>query len=129
MKLQPDDYDVQTINGHGAGWVQLGAERIDHSVIVGARGEREAWNCATFEALTAEHFAHLATFDAEVMLFGSGLRNRFVPAQWLRPLIERGIGLETMDTAAACRTYNVLAGEGRRVVTALLLEAPETNRA
>lgn len=129
MKLQPDDFDVQTINGHGAGWVQLGSERIDHSVLVGIRGEREAWNCTSFGELTAEHFARLATFDAEVMLFGSGLRNRFVSAQWLRPLIERGIGLETMDTAAACRTYNVLAGEGRRVIAALLLETTGTEHA
>jgi len=58
-----------------------------------------------------------------VVIFGSGRRLRFVSPALLRGLIERGIGVETMDTAAACRTYNILAQEGRRVVGALLLEA------
>ena len=56
-------------------------------------------------------------------LLGSGQRNRFVPAPWLRPLVLQNRGLETMDTAAACRTYNVLASEGRHVLAALLLES------
>ena len=59
-----------------------------------------------------------------LVLFGSGRRLRFPRPEWLRPLIERRIGVETMDTAAACRTYNVLGGEGRLVVAALLLEPP-----
>ncbi len=58
----------------------------------------------------------------ELVIFGSGERIRFVAPALLRPLIERGIGVETMDTGAACRTYNVLASEGRTVVAALLLE-------
>lgn len=124
MKLKPDAYDTQTINAHGPGWIQWGTERISHSVIVGSHGECIAWDCARFEDLGPEHFASLAAIDAEVMLFGSGLRNRFVPQSWLKPLFDKRIGLETMDSAAACRTFNVLAGEGRRVVAALLLEAP-----
>ena len=122
MKLQADTFDVQTIGGHGPGWIQWGKERIEHSVIVGGSGECIDWNCSHFDDLTAAHFAQLASVDAEVMIFGSGLRNRFVPPAWLKPLVQRGIGLETMDSAAACRTFNVLAGEGRRVVAALLLE-------
>jgi hypothetical protein len=56
-------------------------------------------------------------------------RNRFPPAAWLRALMARRIGLETMDTQAACRTYNILAGEGRNVAAALLLEdAPAAPR-
>ncbi|HPR46050.1 MAG TPA: MTH938/NDUFAF3 family protein, partial [Ottowia sp.] len=54
--------------------------------------------------------------------FGSGTRLRFPRPAWLRPLIEAGIGVETMDTAAACRTWNILTGEGRRVLAALLVE-------
>ena len=57
------------------------------------------------------------------MLLGSGTRLRFVAPALLRPLIEQRIGVETMDTPAACRTFNILAGEGRRVVAALLIEA------
>ncbi|MDP1968057.1 MAG: MTH938/NDUFAF3 family protein, partial [Burkholderiaceae bacterium] len=58
------------------------------------------------------------------VIFGSGQRLRFPPTPWLQALIGRRIGLETMDTGAACRTYNILAGEGRSVVAALLLEQP-----
>jgi uncharacterized protein len=59
-----------------------------------------------------------------MVLFGSGPRIRFVPPAWLAPLMQRRMGLETMDTAAACRTYNFLLGEGRRVAVALLLPSP-----
>jgi uncharacterized protein len=122
MKLQPDKFDVPAISGYGPGWIAVDGERVEASVVISSRGERLAWNCSRFEDLTAEHFALLATLDAELIIFGSGQRNRFVPPAWLQPLIARQVGLEAMDTAAACRTYNILAGEGRRVVAALLLE-------
>ena len=60
--------------------------------------------------------------DLQVVIFGSGSRIRFPRPAWLAPLAARRIGLETMDTAAACRTYNILAQEGRTVAAALLLE-------
>ena len=127
MKLQPDKFDVQSIKGMGPGWIELvtggRVERIGHSLIIGTRGERLPWHCPSFAALTAEHLAQLAELPAEVLLLGSGQRNRFVPAPWLRPLVQQNRGLETMDTAAACRTYNVLASEGRHVLAALLLES------
>ena len=122
MKFQPDRSDTQTIRGYGPGWIALDQEKICHSLILSSRGLRQDWNCARFEDLTAAHFAELAEIPAELVLFGSGTRNRFVPAAWLQPLMARRIGLETMDTQAACRTYNILAGEGRNVVAALLLE-------
>jgi len=124
MKLQPDKSDVQAITGHGPGWVDVGADRITRSVIVGSRGERLDWELAAFDDLTPGHFERLADLAPEVVIFGSGGRIRFPRAAWLRPLVEGGIGLETMDTAAACRTYNILAQEGRHVVVALLLEQP-----
>ena len=122
MKFQPDARHAQSITAHGPGWITVGTERIAHSVVVGAGGERIAWNCARFDDLTAAHFAQLAALDAEVVIFGSGTRLRFPPPAWLAPLMARRIGLETMDTAAACRTYNFLVDEGRRVFAALLLE-------
>ena len=122
MKLEPDDFDVQTIQGYGPGWVGVQGEKITHSVILGSQGQRVAWLCSRFEDLTATHFAQLAEFDAELVIFGSGTRIRFPQAAWLQPLMAKRIGLETMDTGAACRTYNILAGEGRRVVVALVLE-------
>ena len=124
MKLQPDRSDVQSITGYGPGWVGVDGERIAASVIISSRGERLAWDAARFEDLGAGHFAQLAGVQAEVVIFGSGSRIRFPQAAWLKPLIERRIGVETMDTAAACRTYNILAQEGRDVAVALLLEQP-----
>jgi len=124
MKLQPDKPDVQTLTAHGPGWVAINNERVEQSVVLGSRGERFVWHCARFEELGPEHFAQLAEIGAETVIFGSGARIRFPQPAWLRPLIDRRIGLETMDTAAACRTYNILAGEGRHVLAALLVEAP-----
>ena len=72
--------------------------------------------------LTDAHFTPLAELRPELVLFGSGAALRFPRPAWVRRLIEAGIGVETMDTGAACRTYNILAGEGRRVVAALLVE-------
>ena len=126
MKLQPDRLDVQSILAYGAGWVGLGnngvAEKIDYSVVIGSRGEKLPWDCQRFEQLTAEHFALLADMKPELVIFGSGTRLRFPPPAFLRGLMAQRIGLETMDTLAACRTYNILAGEGRHVVAALLIE-------
>ena len=122
MKLQPDKSDVQTINGYGPGWVAVNGEKITHSVVIGSRGQRIDWGCSRFEELAEAHFARLAGLEAELVIFGSGSRIRFPQASWLRPLIEQRIGLETMDSAAACRTYNILASEGRNVVVALLVE-------
>lgn len=121
MKLQPDQSDVQTISGHGPGWIGVGAERIQHSVIIGSRGQRIEW-AARFEDLDETHFDTLAQLGVEVVIFGSGSHIRFPKPAWLKPLAGKRIGIETMDTAAACRTYNILAQEGREVAAALLVE-------
>jgi uncharacterized protein len=123
MKLQPDRSLAPTITGHGPGWVAVGGERITHSVIIGSAGQRIAWPVSTYETLDASHFALLAELGVEVVLFGSGTRIRFPHPAWIAPLVARRTGLETMDTAAACRTYNILAQEGRSVAAALLLES------
>ena len=122
MKLEPDNFDVQTIQGYGSGWVGVQGEKIQHSVVIGSKGQRVDWHCKSFEDLTAAHFAQLAEFDAELVIFGSGSRLRFPQAAWLQPLMAKRMGLETMDTGAACRTYNILADEGRHVIVALVLE-------
>jgi uncharacterized protein len=122
MKLQPDSFDVQAISGYGPGWVGVNGEKITHSCIVASTGERLEWKASRFEDLGPEHFEQLARVGCEVALFGSGERIRFPKPAWLKPLIEAHVGLETMDTAAACRTYNILAQEGRRVAVALLVE-------
>ncbi|MEO7399806.1 MAG: Mth938-like domain-containing protein [Polaromonas sp.] len=127
MKLQPDRLDVQSILAYGPGWVGLGnqgvAEKIDYSIVIGSQGEKYDWNCTGFEQLTAGHFEQLAKLRPELVIFGSGTRLRFPPPAFLRALMAERIGLETMDTLAACRTYNILAGEGRHVIAALLIES------
>lgn len=123
MKLQPDKFDVQTISGYGPSWVSVNGEKLHHSIIIGSKGQRLDWQVSRFEDLTEAHFKQLADMDAELVIFGSGTRLRFPPPAWLQPLMAKRIGLETMDTPAACRTYNILAGEGRNVVAALLMES------
>ena len=122
MKLHPDKSNVQTINGYGPGWVAVDGEVFTHSLVLSSRGDRFDWQCHSFAELGPDHFARLADLGCEFVLFGSGARLRFPQGQWLAPLLGRRIGVETMDTQAACRTYNILAAEGRHVVLALLLE-------
>jgi len=85
-----------------------------------------SWLCPSFEQIAEAHFQELllpATPAPELVLFGSGQRLRFVHPALLRGLIGQRIGVETMDTVAACRTFNILAAEGRRVTAALLVGA------
>jgi uncharacterized protein len=124
MKLQADRIAGQNaIARHGSEGVMVNGIEHTRSVIVPWQGDVIAWPVSAFEALAAEHFAALVALAPELVIFGSGRRLRFPAAACLRPLIERRIGFETMDTAAACRTYNVLLDEGRSVVAALLFEA------
>ena len=128
MKLQPDRFDTLAITGHGPGWVAVNGEPVRHSLVVSARGDRLDWHAANFEALTPGHFEQLLALRPELVVFGSGERLRFPPPALLRALVGQNIGVETMDTRAACRTYNILAGEGRRVVAALLIDAETGNQ-
>ncbi len=125
LKLQADRIEgTNAISRHSAEGVIVNGTAHTASVIVPWQGLVTAWAPSDFASLTADHFAQLAEFKPELVIFGSGARLRFPPAALLRPLIERRIGVETMDTAAASRTYNVLLAEGRAVLAALLFEAP-----
>ena len=122
MKLQPDRIETQSVTAYGSGWIAIQGEKITHSVVITSEGVRLDWNCQKFEDLGPQHFAQLADLDVELVIFGSGERLRFPKAEWQVGLMQRRLGLETMDTQAACRTYNILAGEGRKVAAALLIE-------
>ncbi|MEW6705542.1 MAG: Mth938-like domain-containing protein [Pseudomonadota bacterium] len=123
MKIQPDRLEgVNAISRHETGRVWVNARLHEHSVLVPWRGPVTAWPVAQLQALSAAHFEQVLALAPELVIFGSGTRLRFIPPALSRGLVERGIGMETMDTAAACRTYNVLASEGRSVVAALLIE-------
>jgi len=123
MKLHADKHDRLAITGYGPGWIAINGERYTTSLVISADGELRPWECRSFDELTPEHFAGLAESSPELLVFGSGHQLRFAPPALLRSLLERRIGVETMDTGAACRTFNILAGEGRRVAAALILES------
>ena len=84
-------------------------------------GAAVAWDATRVEELTQAHFDALLALEPEVVIFGSGAKLRFVSPALYRNLFARRIGVETMDSGAACRTYTVLANEGRRAVAAILL--------
>lgn len=126
MKFQPERIDAQSISGYGPGWVAVQGEKITSSIILGAHGLRQPWTVEEFDQLTPGHLIELAGIDAEVMLMGCGDRARFVPPAWQAPLLARRIGIECMDSFAACRTYNILAAEGRNVVLALIQGGSES---
>ncbi len=117
--LEPGGY---TIVAHEAGMVQVNGERLARSCVVSPNRLIRDWEPRALEELEARHLAQLAELDPELVLLGVGARLRFPERNLLQPLEQRGIGVEVMDTAAACRTYNLLKGDGRRVVAALLID-------
>jgi uncharacterized protein len=127
MKLQADRIEGQNaISRYGPGGVVVNGTEHRASVVVPWSGPVLAWRADTLTALTEAHFSMLAALGPELVIFGSGERLRFVRPALLAPLMARRIGVETMDTAAACRTYNVLLADGRSVVAALLFEGAPT---
>ena len=124
MKLQAERIEgSNAIARHGPGGVAVNGTEYTHSVVVPWSGPVMDWSVAAFDQLSAEHFARLAAMKPELVIFGSGPRLRFPKPAWLQPLMALRIGVESMDTAAACRTYNVLLAEGRAVVAALVFES------
>ncbi|CCD28777.1 Conserved hypothetical protein [Candidatus Glomeribacter gigasporarum BEG34] len=127
MKLQPDNSGAhQGITAYGSAFVEVNGIRYTHSIIVMPEGPVRAWPAPSFAALTHACFQDLiqtlsGSAMIELLLFGSGARLRFPSPQLMTPFVERNIALETMDSHAACRTYNILAAEGRRVAAALLV--------
>ena len=122
MKFQPDSLPgTNTVSRHERGAVWINGVRWSQSVLVPWRGEVRPWPLAALASLTPNHFEQVLALAPEFVIFGSGERLQFVSPALYRCLIEARIGIETMDTAAACRTCNVLASEGRSVVAALLL--------
>ncbi|HXF46496.1 MAG TPA: Mth938-like domain-containing protein [Burkholderiaceae bacterium] len=123
MKLHADPpTDRNTVTAYGPGYVEINKVRHERAVVLTPDRPISPWNVASFDALRAEDFAALLSFAPDVVLLGTGARQRFPHPRLLAPLARARIGLEVMDTQAACRTYNILMAEGRRVLAALLLE-------
>ncbi len=121
MKLHAHrDAALNTVTAYGEGWLEINARRYGHAVLVRPESPVEAWAPARFEDLAAEHFEAIAAHAPEVVLLGTGAAQRFAHPRLVAALTARRIGVETMDTGAACRTYNILMSEGRKVLAALI---------
>ena len=107
------------ITGYGEGYVLVNSQRHESSLIV-LPDQVLPWDVAGFEALTAEHFSSLKKLRPEILLLGTGPKQRFPHPRLTAPLAAAGIGVEVMDLKAACRTYNILVAEERKVAAALL---------
>jgi uncharacterized protein len=121
MKLHPDvSTSLNTVTGYGTGYVEINLRRFDRALLVQPEGEVLDWAAGSFEALAAEHFEALLAHAPEIVILGTGERQRFPHPRLTAALINARIGVEVMDTRAACRTYNILMHEGRRVLAAML---------
>ncbi|MGD9832195.1 MAG: Mth938-like domain-containing protein [Piscinibacter sp.] len=123
MKMQADRPEgSNAITRHAPEGVIVAGVEHRSSVLVPWKGEVLPWAVTGFEALDESSFEPLLALSPELVIFGSGSRLRFPHPALLKALMARRIGFETMDTPAACRTYNVLLAEGRAVVAALIFE-------
>jgi len=122
MKLELNSTSqTYIIRAYGPGHVVVNQRELTGSLILTPDTIITEWPPQSFEQLSARHFEQVAELGCEIALFGSGGRQRFPDTPLLAALLERGTGIEVMDTAAACRTYNILAAEGRSVAAALLM--------
>jgi uncharacterized protein len=122
LKLHLDQpANINAITAYGPNYVQVNQTRHSGSLIVMPTQLIENWRPQAFEDLSAEDFIELAKLPVEIILLGTGEQLRFPHPKLTRALMEKRIGLESMSTAAACRTYNILMGEGRAVAAALLV--------
>lgn len=112
--------DTKLFTAHGSDYVMVNDERFERSIVVSSDQVRTDWNARNFENLDETHFAYLAALKPDVLLLGTGNKQQFPHPRLYRVLTDTGIGLECMDTPAACRTYNILVAEDRKVVAAIL---------
>ncbi|MBU3554100.1 Mth938-like domain-containing protein [Polynucleobacter sp. UB-Piko-W3] len=123
MKLQSDPHSgANTITGYGDGYVEINQTPYAHAVLLSSDGAISAWPVQSFNSLEASHFAQMVELKPELILIGTGSKQRFPKPELLKSLILAKIGFEIMDSQAACRTYNILVGEGRQVLLALIVE-------
>ena len=117
------DTSLNFVRGYGPGWIRINDQEIRRSVIVTPERLVLDWPPQTFAELDEPHFSMIMALEPEIVLLGTGCRQQFPHPRLTQALLAQGIGVEVMDTAAACRTYNVIMLEGRRVAAALLLIA------
>jgi uncharacterized protein len=117
----------QTVTGYEADWVEINAVRFAYSLIVLPETAPVSWQVKAFESLGRLDFAPLLAAAPDLVILGTGSRQRFVAPILIGDLLSRRIGVECMDNQAACRTYNILMAEGRKVALALIIPDQQTN--
>jgi uncharacterized protein len=110
-----------TLTGYGTGYLAVNGIRYEHPLIVTPDAPPTQWKVDGLTTLTAETTGLLLDETPEIVIIGTGQTQIFPHPSQLRPLIEARVGIEIMNTPAACRTYNVLVAEGRRVLAAMFL--------
>ncbi len=113
---------LNLFTAYGDDYVTVNQEKHSQNLIVLPDRVIAAWSPADVQTLQEEDMQHLLGLGVEVVLLGTGHRLRFPAPALMRPFAPAGIGLEVMDLQAACRTYNILASEGRKVAAALLFD-------
>jgi len=125
LKLHADQPNaLNTVTAYGPGYIEINMVRYTESVLVMPEGEIRPWPVRRFEDLEPAHFEGLLPHAPEVVLLGTGNRLRFPHPRLTDSLARRHVGVDAMDLQAACRTYNILMAEGRKVAAVLLLEDP-----
>jgi uncharacterized protein len=120
LKLHPSGLtSLNTFTGYGANFVLVNAVRYESSILVMPE-VLAPWEAASFAELKEEDFSPIVAMQPEVVLLGTGEKLRFPHPRLTRRLAEARIGVEVMDVQAACRTYNILMAEERKVAAALL---------
>lgn len=122
MKLHLDRLEGRNaFTGYGQGYVAINGRPHSASLIVLPDRLIDPWNVARPEALEADHLEILAALHLEIVLIGTGERHHMLHPRLTHPLMAARIGVEVMTTPAACRTYNILLAEGRKVAAALIV--------
>lgn len=121
MQLDRDDADGNFIRNYSRGELLVAGRRYTEPVIVTTATVLTGWNPPAVGLMSIADLATALDTKPELILLGTGATQQFPSPQLMAAVLRQGVGLEVMDTAAACRTYNVLAAEGRAVVAALLL--------
>lgn len=123
MKLHLSKTDgIHLFTAYGEGYVAVNHEKYEKNLILLPEAVIPEWTGARSDSLGEADMARLLGLGCEIVLLGTGSRLRFPPPALMRPFAPAGIGLEVMNLQAACRTYNILAAEGRKVAAALLFE-------
>jgi uncharacterized protein len=122
MRFTQDPSSIgNLIRSYAPGEIKINDETFRHSLIVGPSSIAPGPAVREAGELTAPHSADLLALAPELVLVGTGVRQVFPPAEFGAQFLRKGIGFEVMDTGAACRTFNVLVTEQRRVVALLLV--------